>query len=129
MIGQLISVQLLSLVVLLGFLAAIAPRSAAAAELKLLFLGDNGHHRPADRFRQIGYPEILGTVYWFFGSTLRAKGALHTKLMDHLIGPRLVTIGTTSLNAPADGSQLSFRLRSVHLVEPSRAAGKRPGGQ
>src|SRR5262245_26776776 len=27
--------------------------SAQAPPLKLLFLGDNGHHRPAERFRQL----------------------------------------------------------------------------
>src|SRR5574341_100622 len=27
--------------------------SAATANLRVLFLGDNGHHRPADRFKQL----------------------------------------------------------------------------
>ena len=40
-----------------------------------------------------GEDQGLGTVYWFFRSTLGAKGALQTKLMDHLVGPHLVTIG------------------------------------
>lgn len=26
---------------------------AAAGELRLLFMGDNGHHRPADRFHEL----------------------------------------------------------------------------
>ncbi|MBI2478640.1 MAG: ThuA domain-containing protein [Planctomycetia bacterium] len=42
------------LAALLSCIAVIVSAdSSAAAELKLLFLGDNGHHRPADRFRQI----------------------------------------------------------------------------
>src|SRR5262245_8375381 len=32
---------------------ALANASAQAPSLKLLFLGDNGHHRPAERFRQL----------------------------------------------------------------------------
>ena len=40
--------------VLFACLAVCAiAREAESAELKLLFLGDNGHHRPADRFRQL----------------------------------------------------------------------------
>ncbi|MFM8724123.1 MAG: ThuA domain-containing protein, partial [Planctomycetaceae bacterium] len=27
--------------------------SASAADLRLLFMGDNGHHRPADRFHEL----------------------------------------------------------------------------
>src|SRR5262245_37371159 len=36
-------------------LAADGPRSSAAepAKLKVLFLGDNGHHQPAARFKQL----------------------------------------------------------------------------
>ncbi len=40
---------LLALVVLC--FAGVA--DAAPARLRILFLGDNGHHRPADRFRQL----------------------------------------------------------------------------
>jgi putative membrane-bound dehydrogenase-like protein len=43
--------QILAATVLVG-LALVAPTSAAEP-LKLLFLGDNGHHRPADRFKQL----------------------------------------------------------------------------
>src|SRR3954465_7431863 len=39
-----------SLVVLV--LVAVAP-AAESKPLKVLFLGDNGHHRPAERFRQL----------------------------------------------------------------------------
>src|SRR3954465_7119964 len=28
-------------------------RAEAAPEIKVLFLGDNGHHRPAERYRQL----------------------------------------------------------------------------
>ena len=35
---------------------AAAPKPAAPPALKLLFLGDNGHHRPADRFAQLAPP-------------------------------------------------------------------------
>jgi putative membrane-bound dehydrogenase-like protein len=42
------------LAILLSCLAVtVSARLADAAELTLLFLGDNGHHRPADRFQQI----------------------------------------------------------------------------
>ena len=38
---------------LLGFLL-VAPAGAQAPKpLKVLFLGDTGHHRPADRYRQL----------------------------------------------------------------------------
>src|SRR3989441_10279768 len=43
-------------VVCTGLLAARFAAVAAAAEaipLRVLFLGDNGHHRPADRFKQL----------------------------------------------------------------------------
>src|SRR5687767_9951289 len=33
------------------FLAAVS--QAAETQLRVLFLGDNGHHRPADRFKQL----------------------------------------------------------------------------
>lgn len=32
---------------------ALIPSTAAAADLKLLFMGDNGHHRPVDMFHEI----------------------------------------------------------------------------
>src|SRR5919109_1885482 len=34
-------------------LACGAPAAGAPPKVKVLFLGDNGHHRPAERFRQI----------------------------------------------------------------------------
>ena len=34
-------------------IAAFVLTQANANELRVLFLGDNGHHRPADRFKQI----------------------------------------------------------------------------
>jgi hypothetical protein len=45
-----LATRLLSLF-LLGLMLQSA--SAATTELRVLFLGDNGHHRPADRFKQI----------------------------------------------------------------------------
>ncbi|MCA9121769.1 MAG: ThuA domain-containing protein [Planctomycetales bacterium] len=42
----------LTLLALVASCAATAP-VARSAELSLLFLGDNGHHRPADRFHQL----------------------------------------------------------------------------
>ena len=51
------SMRLLSVAVLLaGVLVGVLASRLAAAEtkpLRLLFLGDNGHHRPADRFAQL----------------------------------------------------------------------------
>jgi putative membrane-bound dehydrogenase-like protein len=38
---------------LLALAFAAAPAGAAPPKLNLLFLGDNGHHRPADRFAQL----------------------------------------------------------------------------
>src|SRR4051794_40027589 len=35
------------------FLGAASEAPAAPPPLRVLFLGDRGHHRPADRFRQI----------------------------------------------------------------------------
>jgi putative membrane-bound dehydrogenase-like protein len=35
------------------FLSAISLPAADSAPLRVLFLGDNGHHRPADRFKQL----------------------------------------------------------------------------
>src|SRR5215471_17493866 len=37
---------------LLAFLLGVS-RVEAAPRIKILFLGDNGHHRPAERFRQL----------------------------------------------------------------------------
>ena len=39
--------------VLLGLLSAAPTRSDEPKALKVLFLGDNGHHQPAERFRQL----------------------------------------------------------------------------
>ena len=42
--------------VVLGVLGVLAAQPAAAEEtdpIRILFLGDNGHHRPADRFKQL----------------------------------------------------------------------------
>lgn len=36
----------------LGLLCAPAGADDSANPIKVLFLGDNGHHRPAERFRQ-----------------------------------------------------------------------------
>jgi hypothetical protein len=50
------AVQTARRLVLLAFAAYLpaAPAAGAgAADLKVLFLGDNGHHRPAERFRQL----------------------------------------------------------------------------
>ena len=33
--------------------ASVTSNLNAATPIKVLFLGDNGHHRPADRFKQI----------------------------------------------------------------------------
>ena len=41
------------LLALLVVLSAAAGADAAPARINILFLGDNGHHRPAERFRQL----------------------------------------------------------------------------
>src|SRR5438034_4009053 len=41
----------ISALLLLGLLAGVSP--AQAPRLRVLFLGDDGHHRPAERFRQV----------------------------------------------------------------------------
>lgn len=43
----------LALVLLFGVCTAVKSSAAEAGELRVLFLGDNGHHRPSDRFKQI----------------------------------------------------------------------------
>src|SRR5262245_32150464 len=45
--------RILSVVVSLGLFLASGISSVAAEPLKLLFLGDNGHHQPAARFHQL----------------------------------------------------------------------------
>ncbi|WP_254512763.1 PVC-type heme-binding CxxCH protein [Anatilimnocola floriformis] len=45
--------RLLSLVLFVSFLSASALQAAEPARLKLLFLGDRGHHQPEARFKQI----------------------------------------------------------------------------
>src|SRR5258708_38948073 len=50
-----------SLMLAIGLVAAL-PVGVVAAEpkpLKLLFLGDNGHHKPAERYRQLA-PAMAG---------------------------------------------------------------------
>src|SRR5438876_10010012 len=37
----------------LNWVGITAGRAAEPPSLRVLFLGDNGHHRPADRFRQL----------------------------------------------------------------------------
>jgi putative membrane-bound dehydrogenase-like protein len=44
---------MLRLAALLGLLVAVPALAQAPKSLKVLFLGDNGHHRPADRYRQL----------------------------------------------------------------------------
>src|SRR5688500_10209466 len=44
---------MLRLVALLGLVLAVPAAAQAPKSLKVLFLGDNGHHRPADRYRQL----------------------------------------------------------------------------
>jgi len=41
------------LVINLALLSALCARAEDPKPLKLLFLGDNGHHKPAERFRQL----------------------------------------------------------------------------
>src|SRR4051794_39517860 len=40
-------------VVALGLLLAMSATADQPQPIKILFLGDNGHHRPADRFRDL----------------------------------------------------------------------------
>ena len=60
-------------------LALILPTTLVAAEpkpLKLLFLGDNGHHKPADRHRQLAAalaPRKIDVVYTDKADALSAK--------------------------------------------------------
>src|SRR5262245_26339963 len=44
---------MLRLSALFGLLLALPAAAQAPKPLKVLFLGDNGHHRPADRYRQL----------------------------------------------------------------------------
>src|SRR5688572_32858288 len=46
-------IRTLSLCGVLAFVAASLSSLRAAEPLKLLFLGDNGHHKPAERFPQL----------------------------------------------------------------------------
>src|SRR4051812_3242511 len=50
---------LTALAILAVFLLGPSRAEAAAPPLKILFLGDNGHHRPVERFRQI-QPVLAG---------------------------------------------------------------------
>src|ERR1700674_1659066 len=45
--------SLLVLVVFLGLVPAATNAQEPTRKLKVLFLGDNGHHRPAERFKQL----------------------------------------------------------------------------
>ncbi len=45
--------RLLALATCFGCLLTTTVKADAAEPIKILFLGDNGHHRPADRFRQL----------------------------------------------------------------------------
>src|SRR5207302_6773000 len=45
--------RLLALAVALGLLAGFALQAEEPKPIKILFLGDDGHHRPAERFRQL----------------------------------------------------------------------------
>src|SRR5829696_1083135 len=44
---------MLRLSALVGLLLTLSAPAQAPKPLKVLFLGDNGHHRPADRYRQL----------------------------------------------------------------------------
>ena len=81
-----------------------------------------------DRKRCQGPEKVSGTVFLFLRSAVRAKRTLQTKLLDHLLGPRRVAIGTATLNAATEGSQLGVRLRGVHMIDPTWATGKWPSG-
>src|SRR6266576_2632067 len=51
--GHYVVIRFITLLAVLN-LASAAPRHTQAAEpLKLLFLGDSGHHQPAARFKQL----------------------------------------------------------------------------
>src|SRR5262249_19036480 len=45
--------RLLALAVTLGLLAGFSLHAEDTKPIKILFLGDDGHHRPAERFRQL----------------------------------------------------------------------------
>src|SRR5436309_3195607 len=45
--------RILLLVWTITFLFPLAAVTAEPKPIKILFLGDNGHHRPAERFRQL----------------------------------------------------------------------------
>jgi hypothetical protein len=82
------------------------------------------HHEQTKR----GPEKVSGTVILFLRSAVRAERTLQTKLLDHLLGPRRVAIGTATLNAATEGSQLGVRLRGVHMIDPTWATGKWPSG-
>src|SRR5438874_4686413 len=53
MLGQLPMSRLLFALLSLGLAFTALTANEPAKPIKILFLGDNGHHRPADRFRQL----------------------------------------------------------------------------
>src|SRR5262245_65756768 len=46
-------IRIMTLLTALCALVCLAGQATAAEPLKLLFLGDNGHHQPAVRFKQL----------------------------------------------------------------------------
>src|SRR5271166_2124247 len=92
----------------LGFvaagLAAAEPPTARAKAIKVLFLGDNGHHQPAERFRQ--FQPVLATRGIDLVYTDRVE-ALNPKTLSGYQG-LLLYASLTTLSAAHETALLDF---------------------
>jgi len=73
-----------------------------------------------------GPEKVSGTVSGFSGAALRAKSTLQPQPTHDPITPRLLSIGTTTLDAPAYRRQFRLALRGIYVFHPSAPAWLRP---
>jgi putative membrane-bound dehydrogenase-like protein len=88
----------------LALLPAVTDRAAEPGPIKLLFLGDNGHHRPAERFRQLQPVLARRGIDLTYTDTV---GALNPKTLAAYDG-LIVYANTTNITPEQEQALLDF---------------------
>jgi putative membrane-bound dehydrogenase-like protein len=96
-----------------GFLLLSASfASAQAPKLKLLFLGDNGHHRPNDRYRQLQPVMADRGIELVYTDSMKALNADTLGKYDGLV----IYANTTEIDPAAEKALLDFVASGKGLI-------------
>ncbi len=72
---------------------------------------------------------MSGTFFVFSGSSSGSERCFQGQFSHRAIDPGRFAVGGAAIQAPLDGRQFALRLRLVDVLDPTRLARQRPGGQ